>query len=129
MPEQASVYPVQHSRVFYDAWTGGGGRVVYPAADELQIDIDSVTQLSAFERVWPLLAERGYTCYREPSRSELPEKMHITVTCPHPLEPWQRLAMQAALGSDPVREMLGCLRLMRGDENPTCLAKNPVEGV
>jgi hypothetical protein len=42
----------------------------------------------------------------EPSRSGLP-KRHITVTLVDPVSQIERLALQAMLGSDRVRELLG----------------------
>lgn len=46
---------------------------------------------------------------------------HIRIQLPWELTDWERIAWQAALGSDPVRELLSCLRLRKGDAHPTML--------
>jgi hypothetical protein len=102
-----------------------GYRVVFPADNELQVDIDSDEQYAAFNKSWPIFCRDTqhyaleFPGKREtPSRSGLPRR-HITVTLPFEVTPEQRIAWQAALGSDPVRELLSMLRLQRGDEHPT----------
>ena len=103
-----------------------GNKIVLPADDELQVDIDDELQYANFQRCWPIF-ERDIgawfmdapTYTEAPSRSGLPSR-HITVKLPFTIEsPEERIAWQAALGSDPVRELLSALRSQRGDECPT----------
>lgn len=56
--------------------------------------------------------------HESPSKSGLPHR-HITITFDFDLTQWQRLAFQAALGSDTKRECLGCIMTLAGDEHPT----------
>jgi hypothetical protein len=53
-----------------------------------------------------------------PSRGGLP-KRHITVYLGRAISSLERLALQAMLGSDRIRELLGFVRLQRGELHPT----------
>ncbi len=48
-------------------------------------------------------------------------KIHIYVTLKEPITNAERIALQAALGSDPKREILSLARLRRGETTPTLL--------
>lgn len=93
----------------------------YPSPNELLIDIDNDTHWEAFVRSFDIF-KREYpleqSCKIYPSRSGLPCR-HVIVQLPFKIDDWQRIALQAALGSDPVRELLSILRLQRGDAHPT----------
>lgn len=100
-----------------------GYDIVYPAANELQIDIDSDEQYAVFKQAIACVnrnwEEIGEVTYEEhPSKSGFPSR-HITAKMPFDVEPWQRIALQAALGSDPIRELLSATRMLRGDIHPT----------
>ena len=100
-----------------------GKTVVLPANNQLQIDIDSDEHYAAFVRsAEVVLRNWSDACEIEiedhPSSSGLPCR-HITLTLPFAVNPWQRIALQAALGSDPVRELLSATRMLRGDIHPT----------
>lgn len=106
-----------------------GKTVVLPADNQLQIDIDSEEHYVAFLRsAEVVLRNWSDACEIEieehPSTSGLPRR-HITLTLPFAVESWQRIALQAALGSDPVRELLSGTRLMRGDIHPTLFVESP----
>lgn len=95
--------------------------VVLPKPNELQIDIDSAEHWRNFQRA---LAAWHRNCgpldvQVRPSKSGDPERKHVTVTVPFEVEPWQRIALQAAFGSDPMRELLSAVRLINGDDAPT----------
>lgn len=103
-----------------------GYKVVIPEPNELQIDIDSDEDYLRWLTAKGVLDrnEIEHQVIREaPSRSGLPGR-HIVVRFPQPLDPWQRIALQGALGSDHVRELLSCIRLMRGDEHPTLFVES-----
>lgn len=97
--------------------------IVLPKPNELQIDIDTDEQFDNFIRASESLAMNWWLetpCVVEthPSKSGLPSR-HITITLPFDVDPWQRIALQASLGSDPMRELLSSIRLMKGDVAPT----------
>ena len=104
-----------------------GLRVVIPADDELLIDIDTPEQAATFDRMFPIL-RRDYKAERirrTPSRSGLPRE-HIVVRLPGvTLDPVTRIALQASLGSDPMREFLSVGRVRRGELPATILIERP----
>jgi hypothetical protein len=58
----------------------------------------------------------------KPSKSGLPHR-HVVVASPrNMLSPAKRIALQAILGSDPLREMLSMFRYLNGDPYPSLLA-------
>jgi hypothetical protein len=97
----------------------------YPGPYELQIDIDNDVHYETFLRSSEILHREmqefgGIQIVETPSKSGMPCR-HIRIGVPFPLDDFQRIAWQAALGSDPVRELLSCLRALRGDAHPTLL--------
>ncbi len=106
-----------------------GQVVVFPKPNQLQIDIDTEAQWKEFQR-----REEAFSCSVEPwgsmeitpSKSGLPSR-HITITFPtsKTFTEWERIALQAALGSDPIREYLNALRNCCGIANPTRLFESP----
>lgn len=108
-----------------------GNTIVYPKENELLIDIDSETHYEQFVESFEIFKREidaeycmsvGYT--ETESRSGFPRR-HIRIELPFPLDTWQRIAWQGALGSDPVRELLSALRAHRGDVHPTLLVEKP----
>jgi hypothetical protein len=107
-----------------------GNRIVLPKDNELQVDIDSDEQYAVFQKSLACLKRNesqsdDIRVEEHPSRSGLPRR-HITVTMPFDLEPWERIAFQAALGSDPIRELVSIFRLMRNDSHPTLFVEAPL---
>lgn len=103
-----------------------GHKVIKPAANELLIDIDSDDQHEQFLYGLQVLERNGIKPVKideRPSRSGLPCR-HITVTLGFDVEPWQRIAWQGALGSDPVRELVSAIRLRCGDVHPTLFVES-----
>lgn len=101
-----------------------GLRCVLPADNEIQIDIDTEADYERWRN-----ASQIFFRYREPisviekpSLSGLPRR-HITVTLPYAITVWERIALQASLGSDHIREILSCLQYMEGDPNPCLLTE------
>lgn len=108
----------------------------YPKPNELFLDIDNQGQWETFLRNWEVLVrnlENNHICdYDEdgnevkmtytvtPSRSG---NKHIRIKMPWFLGHMDRIAWQASLGSDPVRELLGCIRCACGDKEPTMLVE------
>ena len=94
--------------------------VIFPKPNELLIDIDDD---AAYDRYCHLLGimKRHFRVEMEsivPSRSGYP-KRHITLTLAKPVTDTQRIALQAILGSDPVRELLSLRRVENKDSHPT----------
>jgi len=117
-----SEFSLNSQRAFEEA-EAIGGRVVLPEANELQIDIDSKVELDEFHKRLRRLENnvpnfrQSYLIY--PSKSGNPNKFHITIPLQSDVTPWQRIALQACLGSDPIREILSAARLLKGDPYPT----------
>lgn len=97
-----------------------GFRIVIPKSNHLQIDIDTDAQfiiaLAQIERLKKEYPDIRY--FIRESRGGYPGR-HITVRMPFDMDDMERIAWQAALGSDPLRELLSLFRLKRGDEHPT----------
>ena len=94
--------------------------VVYPNPDQLQIDIDTEHAFQVYLHVKQIL-DNHYGIKKEEihfSRSGAP-KRHITVTLYQDVDPMERIALQACLGSDRIRELLGVVMLKGGDKTPT----------
>jgi len=98
--------------------------VVIPAANQLQLDLDTEEAYRHFQRRYnELYGNTGYNMRAEAtvSASGLPHR-HVTITAKdHVFEPWERFAMQMLLGSDMIRETLNVYRHLAGVENPTRL--------
>lgn len=108
-----------------------GFKIVYPAANELQIDIDTeeqyallLKQVEVFNRNYKAPFDGDLHCSPPiqlkvwPSTSGKPERRHASIALPFNVDRWQRIAWQAAFGSDPLREMLSLFRALGGDETP-----------
>lgn len=114
------------SKEFIKTEERAGRRIVLPAPNQLFIDIDTNEAYEHFKKQLSILDESVGTKMQEyPSKSGLPHR-HITITLDFAvLHSWQRLALQAALGSDPIREVLACVQLLYGDENPSLFSEEP----
>ena len=103
-----------------DLAVNDGLNAIFPKDTELQIDIDNEHSFQMFEKQ-RLILNRFVPIKDikiEPSRSGLP-KRHITVTLFDSITQIERLALQAMLGSDRVRELLGYVRHKNNDPHPT----------
>lgn len=125
MTQLPSTYSFDETRAAREKYiadmTAAGRRVELPAADQLQIDIDSYDAQRAFERSWCIFSREWPEATHEIRASKSgPPHAHVYVTVPGwQLEPIERIALQAALGSDPVRELLAVVRLAKGIPHPT----------
>jgi hypothetical protein len=110
---------------FIDKMVEDGYKVILPAANELQLDIDNEEQFKKAEDMLGLLSvmlqredEDWVVSWKEgPSKSGLPHR-HITVKMPFPIDNGERIALQAICGSDPKRELLSLIRLRKGLISP-----------
>lgn len=111
---------VQARKDFMDKAVTDGFVISLPKENELQVDIDSDNQLKAFENNFNRLCQSLHQdIYQVRTQSKSGKGFHIRVLMPWPLEPVERIAWQACLGSDPVREILSLIRFRRGDTIPT----------
>lgn len=107
-----------------------GFEIYTPEDNELLLDIDSEeayqTFLVRFERLKEEIEDAmGYDCgslIYKVYDSATEGHRHIIVTLPFEVNMHERIALQAVLGSDPVREMLSIFRVWQGDPYPTLLA-------
>lgn len=97
--------------------------VVVPADNELFVDIDTEEGFERFMALIPKLDCVSYTVRRSPSLR--PGRHHIVVRLRRSVTPIERIAYQAILGSDPIREILSCRRIDRGIAQPTIFFERP----
>jgi len=123
------------SQVAEEEAANRGQIVKYPARNELFIDIDNTFQLEMFNRRFNDLSAIPNELFDDakvtetPSRSGFPH-LHIIVSLIKnkrriKLTDWQRVALQFALGSDPVKETLTVYRILAEVENPSILFEKP----
>lgn len=94
-------------------------KVVIPAEDELQIDLDSEEDHKRYNHAAEIFFRYIAPVDIKTATSSSGEgRCHITIKLPFKASLWQRLALQAALGSDHIREILSCIQLLEGDNNP-----------
>lgn len=103
--------------------------VVYPADNELLIDIDNEHSYLLFKQQIMIVQKFiGVVDVREaPSKSGKPFKMHITVELDPNVSMIERLALQAMLGSDRVRELLGYVQYKNEDQHPVLFLEKKEE--
>jgi len=122
-------YHTQKRIAAEDSARGRGERVVHPRPDELLIDIDSREQYERYLDLFELLQDKlggdVLVTYNQPSRSK-PEGRHVIVKLPFFVGNATRIAFQAALGSDPKRELLSILGHLDGDDKPTVFFEKPL---
>ena len=105
-----------------------GLTVVYPADNEVLIDIDNTHSFQLYLKQMDI-AKKYLGAIGEkitPSRSG-GEKKHITVIFNHTITELERITLQACLGSDRVREILGFVQFKNNDPHPTLFLEKKVE--
>jgi hypothetical protein len=101
--------------------------VVFPAHNQLQIDIDNAADYAIFKAHLEIIRDRlGIKFIEEhPSRSGGFRK-HITITLSASvLSHAERILLQAVLGSDRMREMLNYFQSLLRDRFPVLFLENP----
>lgn len=98
--------------------------VAIPDRDELQLDIDSQEAYERFQKMMESLqiftSKRAIVVWDGPSKSGLP-KRHIVIKLPWRLTMPIRIALQASMGSDGIRELNNIRRVMNQDIYPIAL--------
>lgn len=112
-----------------------GRRVVLPAADELFVDIDTEAALERYENARRILIEHALVFIDEtghivetmaPSPSGKEHRYHVTLKMVRALSHVERIAFQAAIGSDIVRELLSLIQLEKGEPHPVVFFELPL---
>lgn len=102
-----------------------------PGPDEVFVDIDSCEALVGFEhrftlllKLWPEATHRFTN-----SPSGKPHRKHAYVKVPElsPMGEHERIALQAALNSDPFREMLAIFHGRAGYQHTSVFFEKPAE--
>jgi hypothetical protein len=102
------------------------GLVVMPAGEnELQLDIDTDEAYAQFGRVLPVLKEYFGVISNFTTRSKSGDGRHVRIRLAQPMPVMQRIALQAALGSDGVRELLSVVMVLNNDVAPCLLNETP----
>lgn len=101
--------------------------VRHPKANELFLDIDTPEQFAVFTRNVEVLKKFKpvKAVIDDPSSSGAPGRRHVTVVLEEDITKVERVAFQAALGSDPMREMLSLARIAVNDAHPTLFFERP----
>ena len=106
------------------------GQVIrLPEKNELFVDIDTKEQLQHFHRMLPRLAKHEDRLWLDfvctPSRSG-GDRLHVVVKLPRDvMSDLERIALQAILGSDPVRELISIARVKFENPHPSVFFENP----
>ena len=113
-------------QTYFQECADAGLEIKQPLPNQLFLDFDSDKQYENFlilSKVLERNLAESVDVKVYPSKSGLPHR-HAIVSLPWRLSgEWERLAWQAALGSDPVRELLSCVRNLNGEEWPTIFAE------
>lgn len=96
-----------------------GYEIVYPKDDELLIDLDSKEQHDKFYRDLSLLQSYFVAYVTKDAPSKTPGHRHVTVKVDRPLTILERIALQAALGSDNRREIHSLIDHFNGLDRPS----------
>lgn len=93
--------------------------IIYPSDNQLFIDIDNKEGYEIFVAQRKILEQ--YVKFEKvvENTSKTPGHRHITVTLGLTITPIQRILLQAVLGSDLKRELLGFLMTLNGETKPT----------
>lgn len=123
---QLDNYNIQSAAAFEQA--GREGReVVLPKPNQLFIDIDSEAGFALFMAQIERLRQFEFAYMTiTPSASGFPNR-HIVVDLDRDLADTERIAFQAAMGGDPIRELLGLIRISHGDPHPTLFLEAKTE--
>jgi hypothetical protein len=101
-----------------------GLNVVYPESDELLLDFDNSLDYDYFMSTSQYILAQFWGIQKietAPSASGRPGHLHCRVTLEKSVTLMERFALQAALGSDRKRELLGIAMLNNEDPHPTFL--------
>jgi len=114
----------ENRKEYMDRMMQQGYKIVMPEPNEIQIDIDSRYQQKVFtEQLDILRREFGDLEIIQTESKGGPPGKHYRIFFIRDLSPIERIAYQAALGSDPIKELLSIFRLEKGDDHPSLLVE------
>jgi hypothetical protein len=99
-----------------------GFEIVRSTETTLLLDLDDGASKDIYERVFRTIAPLFALQEIERWASKSGKGLHVVLSC-KPMEAAQRIALQACLGSDKVRESLAIGMLIDGIKNPIVLFK------
>jgi hypothetical protein len=124
-------------KAFIEEQESNGMVILFPKEDELFIDCDTEEHFRIFIENFDMLnrnllklkplnlgVEKRSCIEMWESKGGAPG-VHIIVQLPFNVDSTKRIAFQAALGSDPKRELLSLVRMENGDEFPTIFVEKP----
>ncbi len=98
-----------------------GLEIIQPEANELLLDLDSQQDGYVMDALLPILRDYKFNVtIRKVERSRHGNK-HAYLICPRAITYLERIALQACLGSDRKRELLGLMRVFQGISPVTVL--------
>jgi hypothetical protein len=98
-----------------------GFTVVRSDDTHLLLDLDSPAALAQYQRVLPLIEEKYGTAQQIQSWRSRGGNTHVYIELEKPLDLRLRLMLQAALGSDGVKEVLSMVAVDNGVPEPSLL--------
>ena len=104
------------------AATDAGFEVIRADATTLLLDLDTAPALEQFARVLPLVKEK-YWVTKVEKWSSKSGNTHVRISLQDEVAWPVRYALQAALGSDGVREVLACIQMQNGCQEASLLFK------
>ena len=118
--EEMEEYTSLHSSEAIKEAEENGGEVTFPTTHQLYLDLDSEESVNLFLQNLNML-DRHVTVERYGyQESRTPGKYHGIVELTHPvMSDMERILFQAILGSDPKREFLSYMRILKRDPHPT----------
>ncbi len=94
--------------------------VIFPEANQLFIDLDSQQDVVMFLERLELLNRFEVAAVTSVTESHTDDHYHAVVTLSREPSPWERVATQAALGSDRKRELLAIINRTGDMPGPNC---------
>lgn len=117
---------IQRNAEEVEAIAASLGLVCFIADDrELQLDLDNNKIPVHLARVTEVLEQNGWSVVDTLRTTSKGGGAHLYIKMGVAIGPLQRIALQAMLGSDPVREVLSMLRLSAGATASTALFETP----
>jgi hypothetical protein len=95
-----------------------GLEVVLPDDHTLQLDIDNDEDYDIYHENYPILEKYFKVLDTKEAPSRSGKGKHITILLHEELGVYERIALQAALGSDRKREILNMVQARSGDPHP-----------
>lgn len=94
--------------------------MIFPLDDELQLDLDTPEQMKIYKAALVSMPQGVIKTIRTTDSIQDGHK-HVYLKLSRKFTVLERIALQFMLGSDPMRESLGALRVLLEIPNPVCL--------